>query len=57
MPLIPRWKDIFANAVPRPRSDQRANYNEVSARFWSAVHDTLSGTGTGGREPKIWNLT
>ncbi len=45
-PLIPRWKDIFLNAVPRPSAPTKVAYNEVSSKFWSAVHDTLSGTGT-----------
>jgi len=44
--LIPRWKDIFLNAVPRPSAPTKTAYNEVSSKFWSAVHDTLSGTGT-----------
>ena len=43
-PLIPRWKDIFLNAVPRPSAPTKVAYNEVSTKFWSAVHETLSGT-------------
>ncbi len=46
MPIIPRWKDVFLNAVPRPSAPTKVKYNEVSNLFWSAVHDTLSGTGT-----------
>ena len=42
-PLIPRWKDIFLNAVPRPSAPTKVAYNEVSSKFWSAVHETLSG--------------
>ena len=45
-PVIPEWKDIFLQAVPRPSAPTKAKYNEVSAKFWSAVHDTLSGNGT-----------
>jgi trehalose/maltose transport system substrate-binding protein len=45
-PIIPSWKDIFLNAVPRPSAPTKTNYNEVSSLFWSAVHDTLSGNGT-----------
>jgi trehalose/maltose transport system substrate-binding protein len=45
-PLVPRWKDIFLNAVPRPSAPTKVAYNEVSSKFWTAVHDTLSGTGT-----------
>ncbi len=45
-PIIPRWKDVFLNAVPRPSAPTKVKYNEVSSLFWSAVHDTLSGKGT-----------
>ncbi len=44
-PVIPRWKDIFLNAVPRPSAPTTRNYNAVSKEFWTAVHDTLSGNG------------
>jgi len=46
VPIIPRWKEVFLNAVPRPSAPAQQSYNEVSSLFWSAVHDTLSGTGT-----------
>ena len=42
--LIPRWKEIFLNAVPRPSAPTKVAYNEVSSKFWTAVHETLSGT-------------
>ena len=45
-PIIPKWKDIFLNAVPRPSAPTKGNYNEVSSKFWTAVHETLSGNGT-----------
>jgi trehalose/maltose transport system substrate-binding protein len=45
-PIIPNWKEIFQNAVPRPSAPTKTNYNEVSSLFWSAVHNTLSGNGT-----------
>jgi trehalose/maltose transport system substrate-binding protein len=45
-PIIPQWKDVFLNAVPRPSAPTLSHYNEVSSKFWSAVHDTLSGNGT-----------
>ncbi len=45
-PIIPRWKEVFMNAVPRPSAPTKGKYNEVSAKFWSAVHNTLSGNGT-----------
>ncbi len=45
-PIIPNWKSVFQNAVPRPSAPTKAKYNEVSNLFWSAVHDTLSGNGS-----------
>ena len=45
-PVIASWKDIFLNAVPRPSAPTKTRYNEVSARFWTAVHNTLSGNGS-----------
>ena len=45
-PIIPRWKNIFLNAVPRPSAPTQKNYNEVSKDFWTAVHNTLAGDGT-----------
>lgn len=46
-PIIPRWKEVFQNAVPRPSAPAKVKYNEVSSNFWNAAHDTLSGNGTG----------
>jgi len=45
-PIIPQWKEVFLNAVPRPSAPTLGKYNEVSSKFWSAVHETLSGNGT-----------
>lgn len=45
-PIIPRWKEVFLNAVARPSAPALSKYNEVSSRFWSAVHNTLSGDGS-----------
>ena len=55
-PLIPRWKDIFLNAVPRPSAPTKVAYNEVSSKFWSAVHETLSGTGTAAENLEVLEL-
>lgn len=52
-PIIPNWKEIFQNAVPRPSAPTQAKYNEVSSLFWSAVHDTLSGNGTAAENLEI----
>ena len=45
-PIIPQWKDVFLQAVPRPSAPTLGKYNEVSSLFWSAVHETLSGNGS-----------
>lgn len=55
-PLVPRWKEVFATAVPRPSGPTKNKYNEVSAKFWSAVHDTLSGNGTAAENLEILEL-
>ena len=46
MPFLPKWKEVFENSVPRPSAPTKGKYNEVSSKFWSAVHDTLSGRAT-----------
>lgn len=45
-PIIPRWKNVFLQAVPRPSAPTKSKYNEVSSKFWSAVHSSLSGDGS-----------
>jgi trehalose/maltose transport system substrate-binding protein len=45
-PIIPRWKEVFLNAVPRPSAPTKVKYNELSNQFWTAVHKTLSGDGS-----------
>ena len=45
-PIIPNWKNVFLNAVPRPSAPAKVKYNEVSSLFWTAVHDSLSGKGS-----------
>jgi trehalose/maltose transport system substrate-binding protein len=55
-PIIPRWKQIFLNAVPRPSAPTKTSYNEVSSKFWTAVHDTLGGTGSASENLEILSL-
>ena len=43
VPIIPQWKDVFLQAVPRPSAPTRQDYNEVSTLFFTAVHSVLSG--------------
>ena len=45
-PIIPQWKDVFLQAVPRPSAPTRQDYNEVSTLFFTAVHSVLSGEET-----------
>ena len=45
-PIIPQWKDVFLNAVPRPSAPTLGKYAEVSNKFFNAVHATLSGNGS-----------
>lgn len=45
-PFIPLWKPVVDNALPRPSAATLRKYNEVSAAFWTAVHNTLSGQGS-----------
>ncbi len=46
-PIIPQWKEVFLNAVPRPSAPTLGQYNEVSSLFWQAVHEVLAGNETG----------
>jgi len=45
-PIIPRWKNVFLEAVPRPSAPSGVKYNEVSSKFFQAVHNSLSGNGS-----------
>ena len=45
-PIIPLWKNVFLNAVPRPSAPTLGKYSEVSSLFFTAVHETLSGNGS-----------
>lgn len=43
----PWFKDllpVFQNAVSRPSGPAGAKYNQVSETFWTAVHDSITGT-------------
>ena len=42
-PIIPNWKNVFLQAVPRPSAPTRQDYNEVSTLFFTAVHSVISG--------------
>lgn len=55
-PIIPAWKDIFLNAVPRPSAPTKTSYNEVSSKFWTAAHDSLGGTGSASENLEILSL-
>lgn len=55
-PIIPQWKEVFLQAVPRPSAPTQGSYNEVSSKFWSAVHNTLSGDGTAAENLELLEL-
>ncbi len=55
-PIIPQWKEVFLQAVPRPSAPTQGDYNEVSSKFWSAVHNTLSGDGTAAENLELLEL-
>jgi trehalose/maltose transport system substrate-binding protein len=42
-PFFGSLYDVFTSAVPRPATATGLKYNEVSAAFWNATHDVLSG--------------
>ncbi len=42
-PFFGELYETFVNAVPRPATVTGAKYNEVSAAFWNASHDVISG--------------
>ncbi len=42
-PFFGSLYDVFTSAVPRPATATGAKYPEVSAAFWNATHDVLSG--------------
>ena len=37
---------VGPTSVPRPSATAKVKYNEVSSKFWTAVHNTLSGSGS-----------
>ncbi|MDF2996924.1 MAG: transporter substrate-binding protein [Xanthobacteraceae bacterium] len=43
-PFIAQLRPIFEGAVARPSAVTRSSYNKVSARFFDAVHQVLSGS-------------
>jgi trehalose/maltose transport system substrate-binding protein len=43
-PFIARLRPIFEGAVARPSAVTRSSYNKISARFFDAVHQVLSGS-------------
>jgi len=42
-PFFGSLYEVFTSAVPRPATATGAKYPEVSAAFWNATHDVLSG--------------
>ena len=51
----PFYGDLFETlkaAIPRPATVTGLKYNEVSAAFWNATHEVLSGKTTGAESVK-----
>jgi trehalose/maltose transport system substrate-binding protein len=55
-PIVPLWKEVFQNAVPRPVGPTQTNYAEASSIFYSNVHEVLSGNQTGAEAVEIIEL-
>ena len=45
-PFFGSLYDVFVSAVPRPSTATGLKYPEVSAAFWNATSDVLSGNAT-----------
>jgi len=45
-PLIPEWREVVENAVPRPSAPTGIHYSQVSQEIWTAAHNTIAGRGT-----------
>lgn len=45
-PLIPEWRDVVENAVPRPSAPTGIHYSQVSQEIWTAAHNTIAGRST-----------
>ncbi len=46
-PLIPAWRQVVENAVPRPSAPTGIHYSQVSQEIWTAAHNTIAGQGDG----------
>jgi trehalose/maltose transport system substrate-binding protein len=46
IPFLPRMKEVFTNASPRPSTPSGEHYNEVSSIYFQTVHGILSGQQT-----------
>jgi trehalose/maltose transport system substrate-binding protein len=44
-PLIPEWRAVVENAVPRPSAATGVHYSQVSQEIWTAAHNTIAGRG------------
>jgi trehalose/maltose transport system substrate-binding protein len=44
-PLIPAWREVVENAVPRPSAPTGIHYSQVSQEIWTAAHNTIAGRG------------
>jgi trehalose/maltose transport system substrate-binding protein len=44
-PLIPAWRQVVENAVPRPSAPTGVHYSQVSQEIWTAAHNIIAGEG------------
>ena len=52
-PHLKELKTVFLSAVPRPARQSKSRYNRVSADFWNAAHQVLSGSVPAGDALKV----
>ena len=52
-PVMPQLLEVLNNPAVRPSAATKGAYNEVSAKFWTAAHNTLAGNGTGAENLEI----
>ena len=55
-PFMCKLKDVFTNAVARPSTATAPKYNDVSTKYFQAVHDVLTGSKDGATAVKGLSL-
>ncbi|ODT66753.1 MAG: hypothetical protein ABS75_24450 [Pelagibacterium sp. SCN 63-23] len=47
LPIIPNWKEVLQNALPRPSVPARLGDSQASWSLWSALQNTFMAEGSG----------